>query len=81
MLRVALLFTLAQAPRQELVFPVSVELVQVVVSVTTKDGVPVRDLDGGSRLRNCQPGPRGPYSKKRLSKPWKWCRPFSRGTE
>ena len=45
MLRVALLLTLAQAPRQELVFPVSVELVQVVVSVTTKDGVPVRDLD------------------------------------
>ena len=45
MLRVALLLALAQAPRQELVFPVSVELVQVVVSVTTKDGVPVRDLD------------------------------------
>lgn len=45
MLRVALLLALTQEPRQELVFPVGVELVQVVVSVTTKDGVPVRDLD------------------------------------
>ncbi len=44
-LHVALLLALAQAPRQELVFPVGVELVQVVVSVTTKGGVPVRDLD------------------------------------
>ncbi len=45
MLHVALSLALAQDPRQELVFPAGVELVQVVVSVTTKDGVPVRALD------------------------------------
>lgn len=39
------LIALALEPRQELVFSGSVELVQVVVSVTTKDGVPVRDLE------------------------------------
>ena len=44
MLPAALLLALAQAPVQELVFPVGVELVQVVVSVTGKDGAPVRDL-------------------------------------
>ena len=43
-LPVTLLLALAQAPGQELVFPVGVELVQVVVSVTGKDGVPLRDL-------------------------------------
>ncbi len=45
MLPVVLLLALAQASRQEVVFPAGVELVQVVVSVTTKGGVPVRDLD------------------------------------
>jgi len=45
MLRVALLLALAQEPRPELVFPTGVELVQVVVSVTSKDGAPVRDLE------------------------------------
>jgi Ca-activated chloride channel family protein len=45
MLHLALWLALAQDPRPELVFPVGVELVQVVVSVTTKGGVPVRDLD------------------------------------
>lgn len=44
MLPVALLLALAQDPGQELVFPVGVEIVQVVVSVTGKDGAPVRDL-------------------------------------
>ncbi len=44
-LQAALLFALAQEPRPELVFPVGVELVQVVVAVTTKGGVPVRDLE------------------------------------
>ncbi len=41
-----LLLALAQeSPRPGLVFPSGVELVQVVVSVTARDGVPVRDLD------------------------------------
>lgn len=44
MLHLALLLALAQDPRPGLVFPVDIELVQVVVSVTAKDGVPVRDL-------------------------------------
>lgn len=40
------LLALAQDPaRPGLVFPAAVELVQVVVSVTAKDGTPVRDLD------------------------------------
>ncbi len=39
------LLALAQAPGQELVFPSAVELVQVVVSVTGKDGAPVRGLE------------------------------------
>jgi Ca-activated chloride channel family protein len=42
---IALLLALAQDPRRDLVFPVGLELVQVVVAVTTRDGVPVRDLD------------------------------------
>jgi len=41
----ALLFALSQTPGQELVFPGGVELVQVVVSVSTRDGRPVRDLE------------------------------------
>lgn len=46
MLPALLLFALAQEPvRPGLVFPAAVELVQVVVTVTAKDGVPVRDLD------------------------------------
>ena len=45
MLPVALLLALSQAPGQELVFPSSVELVQVVVSVTGRDGTPVRGLE------------------------------------
>jgi len=45
MLSAALMLALGQDPRPELVFPAAVELVQVVVSVTAKDGVPVRDLD------------------------------------
>jgi len=40
-----LLLALTQEPaRPGLVFPAGVELVQVVVSVTAKDGVPIRDL-------------------------------------
>lgn len=39
-----MLLALAQEP-QALVFGASVELVQVVVSVTAKDGVPIRDLE------------------------------------
>lgn len=45
MLHLGWLLALAQAPGPNLVFPAGVELVQVVVSVTTKDGVPVRDLE------------------------------------
>ncbi len=45
MLHAALLLALAQDARPELVFPAAVELVQVVVSVTSKDGAPVRDLN------------------------------------
>lgn len=45
MLLVAWMLALAQDPRPELVFPAGVELVQVVVSVTSKDGSPVRDLE------------------------------------
>ena len=41
----ALLLALAQASGQSLVFPAGVDLVQVVVSVTAKDGVPVRGLE------------------------------------
>ena len=44
MLSVALLLALAQDPGPGLVFPAGIDLVQVVVSVTTKDGAPVRDL-------------------------------------
>lgn len=44
MLSAALLLALLQDPGQGLVFPSSVELVQVVVSVTAKGGEPVRDL-------------------------------------
>ncbi|MBX7185746.1 MAG: VWA domain-containing protein [Vicinamibacteria bacterium] len=44
MVHAALLLALAQDPRPELVFPAGVELVQVVVSVTAKDGAPVGDL-------------------------------------
>lgn len=41
-----LLLALAQEPaRPGLVFPAGVESVQVVVSVTAKDGVPIRDLE------------------------------------
>jgi len=43
-LPVALLLALAQDPGPGLVFPAGVELVQVVVSVTARDGRPVRDL-------------------------------------
>jgi Ca-activated chloride channel family protein len=43
MRHLVLLAALAQE-RQDLVFPSGVELVQVVVSVTGKDGLPVRDL-------------------------------------
>lgn len=39
-----LLLALAQEPGPQLVFPAGVELVQVVVSVTTKEGAPVPDL-------------------------------------
>ena len=42
---VALLLALAQAPGQGLVFPAGVDLVQLVVSVTARDGGPVRDLE------------------------------------
>ncbi|MEO8358797.1 MAG: hypothetical protein ABI672_02110, partial [Vicinamibacteria bacterium] len=42
---VALLLALSQASGQNLVFPSGVDLVQVVVSVTAKDGAPVRDLE------------------------------------
>lgn len=45
MLNLALSLALALAPVQELVFPAAVDLVQVVVAVTTKGGVPVRDLE------------------------------------
>jgi len=45
MLSLALLLALAQSPGQELVFPSGVDLVQVVVSVTSKNGAPVRDLE------------------------------------
>lgn len=45
MLPLTLLLALAQAPGQELVFSSEVELVQVVVSVTSKSGAPVRDLE------------------------------------
>jgi Ca-activated chloride channel family protein len=45
MLRLACLLALAQDPRPELVFPATLELVQVVVSVTAKDGAPLRDLE------------------------------------
>jgi Ca-activated chloride channel family protein len=45
MLHVPLLLALAQDPGQGLVFPAAVELVQVVVSVTARDGLPVRDLE------------------------------------
>ena len=41
----ALLLTLVQAQGQGLVFPAGVDLVQVVVSVTTKQGRPLRDLE------------------------------------
>jgi Ca-activated chloride channel family protein len=44
MRHLVLLAALVQEPRQALVFPSGVELVQVVVSVTGKDGLPVRDL-------------------------------------
>jgi VWFA-related protein len=44
MLPLSLLLALAQESGQGLVFPSSVELVQVVVSVSSKDGRPVRDL-------------------------------------
>lgn len=42
---VAWLLALAQASGQDLVFPVGVDLVQVVVSVSAKNGVAVRDLE------------------------------------
>jgi Ca-activated chloride channel family protein len=45
MLPLALSLALAQAPRPELVFASGVELVQVVVSVTGRDGGPVRGLE------------------------------------
>lgn len=45
MLSLALALALAQPSGQDLVFPSAVELVQVVVSVTGKDGAPVRDLE------------------------------------
>jgi Ca-activated chloride channel family protein len=45
MRHLVLLAAFAQEPRQDLVFPSSVELVQVVVSVTGYDGRPVRDLE------------------------------------
>jgi Ca-activated chloride channel family protein len=44
-LRLGLLVAAVQEPHQDLVFPSSVELVQVVVSVTGKDGLPVRNLE------------------------------------
>jgi VWFA-related protein len=45
MLSALFLMALAQDPAPGLVFPSAVELVQVVVSVTSKTGVPVRDLE------------------------------------
>lgn len=45
MLPLAWLLALAPPSGQELVFPSAVELVQVVVSVTGRDGAPVRDLE------------------------------------
>lgn len=45
MLNAALLLSLFQDPGQGLVFPSSVELVQVVASVTAVGGGPVRDLE------------------------------------
>ena len=41
----ASLLALAQVSGQNLVFPVGVDLVQVVVSVSAKDGAPLRDLE------------------------------------
>lgn len=45
MIQVAFLLALAQPPGQDLVFPAGVELVQVVVSVTSRAGQLVRDLE------------------------------------